>query len=160
VQKNSSNKLLISIIVFLILLIVGGGGALFWYITKPSNQTKQVQTLQSQDANSEDDDFAQIGPLYPLKPITVNLKTQDDKDVYLKATFSLELNNKLLANELDAKNPVIRDEIIRILSAKTPADIDSEFEKNKLCIEIKKSLNAILTDGQIKNVYIVSFVIQ
>jgi len=158
VQKNSSNKLLIGIIVFLILLIIGGGGALFWYVTKSPTQTKQLQTKQQE--NSEDETLAQIGPLYPLKPITVNLENPDGKDVYLKATFSLELSSKLLANELDAKNAVIRDEIIRILSAKTTAGIDSELEKDKLCMEIKKSLNAILTDGQIKNVYIVNLIIQ
>ena len=158
-QKNSSNKLLIGIIVFLILLIIGGGGTVFWYLTKTPSSSEAIQTSQQQ-AKSEDASLAEIGPLYPLTPITVNLKNKDEKDVYLKVTLSLELSSKLLANELDAKNAVIRDEIIRILSSKTPADIDSELEKDKLCNDIKTSLNTMLTDGQIKNVYIVNMVIQ
>jgi len=160
VEKNSSNKLLIGIIVFLILLIIGGAGAAFWYITKPTDKPEQTQTAKQTNTKSADETLAQIGPLYPLKPITVNLENPDGKDVYLKATFSLELSSKVLSNELDAKNAVIRDEIIRILSAKTTADIDSELEKDRLCMQIKNSLNAMLTDGQIRNVYIVSLIIQ
>jgi len=158
--KNDSNKILISIIIFLILLIIGGGGTAFWYIIKTPNKSEPIKTSQKQDANTEDESLSEIGPLYPLKPITVNFKNQDEKDVYLKVTLSLELSSKILSPELDAKNAVVRDKIIRILSSKTPADIDSEFEKDKICNEIKASLNAILTDGQIKNVYIVSCVIQ
>jgi len=74
VQKNNSNKILISIIIFLILLIIGGGGATFWYITKTSNKSEQMQT-------SKDESFSEIGPLYPLEPITVNLENPDEKDI-------------------------------------------------------------------------------
>lgn len=159
-QKDSSNKILISIIVFLILLLLGGGGAAFWYITKTPDTPVKVQTTQQKKVNSADETLTQIGPLYPLKPITVNLETQDEKDVYLKTTLSLELSSKELSNELDAKNDVIRDDIIRILSSKTLEEIDSEVEKDKLCTQIKESLNAMLTDGRIRNVYIVEFIIQ
>ena len=73
--------------------------------------------------------------------------------------MSLELSSKLLSNELDAQNSVIRDEIIGILSSKALINIDSEAEKNKLCNDIKTSLNSMLSDGKIKNVYIVHFMI-
>jgi len=159
-SQNSSNKILIGIIIFLILLLIGGGATAFWYITKAPNKSEQMQTNKQQNANSKDESLAEIGPLYPLEPITVNLRNPDEKDIYLKITLSLELSAKLLSNELNAKNAVIRDEIIRILSSKTLLDIDSEVEKDKLCVEIKKSLNSMLTDGKIKNVYIVNFIIQ
>jgi len=159
-SKNSSNKILISIIVFLILLLIAGGGAVFWYITKASNNSESVQTSKQKTVNSADESLAEVGPLYPLTPITVNLRNQGEKDVYLKITLSLELSSKELSNELDSKNAVIRDEIIRILSSKTLLDIDSEVEKDKLCNDIKTSLNGMLTDGQVRNVYIVDFIIQ
>lgn len=159
-SKNGSNKILISIIVFLILLILGGGATAFWYITKTPNKSNSIKISKKQIKNSEDESLSEIGPLYPLKPISVNIKNKDGKDIYLKVTLSLELNSKILSYELDARNTVIRNEIIRILSSKTLTGIDSEFEKDKICNEIKTSLNAILTDGQINNVYIVNFVIQ
>lgn len=154
------NKILISILVLVILLLIGGGGAAFWYMTKTPNISKQMQTKKQKNVNSADANLAEIGPLYPLEPITVNFTTPDKKDVTLKVTVSLELSSKLLSNELDAQNSVIRDEIIGILSSKALAGIDSKMEKDKLCNDIKTSLNSMLTDGQIKNVYIVNFIIQ
>lgn len=159
-SENSSNKILIGIIVFLIILLLGGGGVAFWYITKTPSNAEKVQTTQQQNTNSADDNLAEVGTLYPLKPITVNLKTDDETDVYLKITLSLELSSKELSKELDDKNAVIRDEMIRILSSKNLRDIDSELEKNKLCEQMKNSLNSMLVKGKIKNIYIVDFIIQ
>lgn len=158
--KNSYNKILIRIIVFLILLLIVGGGSAVWYVTRAPENPEPIQITKKKSKDSADENLAEVGPLYPLKPITVNLETVDKKDVYLKTTLSLELSSKELSNELEARNAVIRDEIIRILSSKTPVNIDSEFKKDKLCTEIKTSLNMMLTDGQIRNVYIINFIIQ
>jgi flagellar FliL protein len=156
-EKESSNKLLIGIIIFLILVVVGGTIGVVWYIAKP-DVVPQKKIEQAQ--NSADETLAQIGPLYPIAPITVNLRNPDGKDIYLKATFSLELNDKELSHELDAKNAVIRDEIIRILSSKTVNDVSFDMGKAKITQAIKDKINSMLSDGQIRNVYIVSFIIQ
>jgi len=160
-KKNGSNKFLISIIIFLIFLIIGGGATAFWYITKIPNKVNSASKISKKQAlNSENESLITIGPLYSLKPITVNLKNRDEQDVNLRITLTLELNCKILSHELNAQNTLVRNKIITILKSKTPVDFDSEFEKDKICNEIKTALNAILTDGQIKNVYIVSLVIQ
>ncbi len=160
--QNSSNKILIIIIVFLLLILIGGGSGVFWYMQKDDTnaKTNTTSTPQEKQVNPADETLAEVGPLYPLAPITVNLKTTDGKDVYLKATLSLELNSKLLKNELDAKNAVIRDEIILILSNYTQVDVFSDRGKREICEHIKEKLNSMLHDGQIRNVYIVSFIIQ
>ncbi len=155
--KNGSNKILITIVVILIITLLGGSAAAFWYLNKID--TAQTQ-LNRQEQNTTDETLAKIGPLYPLKPFTVNLRTASGKDVYLKATLTLELDDKLLSKELDAKNAVIRDNIIMILSKQTAEGITSDMGKSKICKKIKANLNSILTDGQIRNVYIVNFVIQ
>jgi flagellar basal body-associated protein FliL len=159
-RKNSSNKFLISIIIFFILLIIGGGTTAFWYITKTQNEANPANISKKQTQNNKNESLLKIGPLYPLKPISVNVKNSDQKDHYLKITLTLELSSKILSYELNTQNALIRDKIITILKSKTPIDFDSEFEKDKICNEIKAALNAILTDGQIKNAYIVSLVIQ
>jgi len=155
--KKSSNKILITIIVILIIILLGGSAAAFWYLNKID--TTQTQ-LNRQEQNSTNDTLAQIGPLYPLKPFTVNLKTASGKDVYLKATLTLELDDKLLSKELDAKDAVIRDDIIMILSNQTAEDIASDMGKARICKKIRTKLNSMLVDGEIQNVYIVNFVIQ
>ena len=154
-----SNKSLIIIIVILILLLISGAVGALWYIQK-QDTSKGEQGKVEKQVNPQDETLSEIGPLYPLTPITVNLKTADEKDTYLIATLSLELDDKLLSNELDDKNAVIRDEIILILSNKTLEDVSSELGKQKICEEIKKKLNSMLSDGEIRNVYIVKFIIQ
>ena len=160
--QNSSNKILLIIIVFLFLILIGGGVGVYWYMQKDTTDANVNVTPSPQEkkVNSADETLAEVGPLYPLAPITVNLKTSDEKDVYLKATLSLELDSKLLKNELDAKNAVIRDEIILILSNYTQVDVASDNGKAEICERIKEKLNSMLHDGQIRNVYIVSFIIQ
>jgi len=153
-----SNKLLISIIIFLILLVIGGAAGIIWYLTQDA--TPQTAQQVSKKVDPAHETLAQIGPLYPLEPFTVNLKNPEGKDIYLNITLSLELDDKLLANELDAKNAVIRDHIILILSSKTMAEIESDLGKRKMCQEIKTDLNTLLSDGQIRNVYIVNFIVQ
>lgn len=155
--QNGSNKILIIVIVFLLLILLGGGAGFFWYMQKDD---AKAATPQEKKINPADETLAEIGPLYPLAPITVNLKTNGNKDVYLKATLSLELDSKLLKNELDAKNAVIRDEIILILSNYTQVAVFSDIGKRAICKQIKEKLNSMLQDGQIRNVYIVNFVIQ
>ncbi len=152
-------KFLLIIIVILILTLAGGVIVTLWYMDH-QNEGKNEHIKIEKQVNSEDDSLSNIGPLYPLTPITVNLKTANAKDIYLTATLSLELDNKLLSNELDDKNAVIRDEIIFILSNKTPQDVSSELGKQIICDQIKNKLNSMLTDGKIKNVYIVKFIIQ
>ena len=156
--KNGSNKILITIVVILIITLLGGSAAAFWYLNKID--TTQTQ-LNKKEQNSTHETLAKIGPLYPLKPFTVNLRTASGKkDVYLKATLTLELDYKALSKELDAKNAIIRDNIMMILSNQTAQSITSDMGKSKICKKIKANLNSILTDGQIRNVYIVNFVIQ
>ena len=151
------NKMLISIIIILILILLSALGGLFWYLEKEKEPKTQVIT---KPLDPKDETLSDIGPLYPLKPFIVNLQTPDESDVYLKATLSLELDDKLLSHELDKKTAVVRNAIIEILSSYTQDVIMSQKGKDEVCIKIKNKLNSMLTDGQIRNVYIVSFIIQ
>jgi flagellar FliL protein len=160
-KQSSSNKGLISFIVILIVLIIAAATGAIWYLMqkeKPSSTVAQQQ--KSIKLNQTEKILSKIGPLYPLAPMRVNLKNQNGKDVYLKITLSLELNNKLLANELDAKNTEIRNKIILLLSSQSIESIASDIGKVKICNTIKNTLNTMLTDGKIRHVYIVNFVIE
>jgi len=101
----------------------------------------------------------EIGPIYPLDPFTVNLKSVGNTR-YLKCTINLELDSPDTQPEVDKIKPAIRDLIIRILSSKTVPEISTAKGKEKLKEEIKKNINAILPKGEIRNVYFTAFVIQ
>jgi flagellar FliL protein len=171
-KKSSSNMLMIIIIVVLVLIIIIGAVVAVLLMsgddeavdaTAPQAKEKTVSKPQGKIRSSApmDDDrkLSDIGVLYPLDTFTVNLKSDSGRR-YLKATISLELSGEELSVELDAKSPVLRDRIIRILSSKTLEEISSKKGKQKVSEQIMNTLNAMITDGDIKGIYFTEFVIQ
>jgi len=169
-EKKSSKLLLIVIIVVLILIIIVGAIITILLMgDEPQQQQVQsapqarekpaVRTLSSMEEEEDNRRLSEIGILYPLDTFTVNLKSDAGRR-YLKVTMSLELDGKHIAVELDNKIPVIRDRVIRILTSKTLEEISSRKGKQKVSLQIMDTLNAIVTDGQIKGIYFTEFVIQ
>ena len=77
---------------------------------------------------------------------------------YVKCTIELEQNSELLKTELDKKVAIIRDVIIRTLTAKTFEEISTSKEttkKNRLVGKINGGVQQITC----KNVYFTDFVV-
>jgi flagellar FliL protein len=169
-QKKSSNMLMIIIIVVLVLIIVVGAVITVLLMGEDEPQA-QVQAAAPKEkvakttrttTNMDDEEtrkFSEIGILYPLDTFTVNLKSDAGRR-FLKVTMSLELEGQELSLELDAKGPVIRDRVIRILTSKTLEEISSKKGKQKVSDQIMDTLNAMISDGHIQGIYFTEFVIQ
>ena len=170
-KEKKSNLLMIIIIVVLILIILIGAtvGILLMGDDEEANTSvapqakeKSVSKSRRSSSSSDYDDSRQlsdIGILYPLDTFTVNLKSDAGRR-YLKVTMSLELEGEELSLELDAKSPVIRDRVIRILTSKTLEEISSKKGKQKVSTQIMDTLNAMISDGTIRGIYFTEFVIQ
>ena len=172
-EKKSSNMLMIIIIVVLILIILIGAVVAILLMgddeetqTSSAPQAKERSVSKSKSRSSSsavvmDDSrqLSEIGILYPLDTFTVNLKSDAGRR-YLKVTMSLELEGDELSLELDAKTAVLRDRVIRILSSKTLEEISSKKGKAKVSSQVMDTLNAMISDGQIKGIYFTEFVIQ
>jgi len=174
-EKKSSNLLMIIIIVVLILVILIGGAVTALVLmddgeddlsSTPVEKVKEKRNTSTQTrrassnpelANSRQ--LSEIGILYPLDTFTVNLKSDAGRR-YLKVTMSLELEGEELSLELDAKSPVLRDRIIRILTSKTLEEISSKKGKQKVSSQIMDTLNSMIADGEIRGIYFTEFVIQ
>lgn len=171
VEKKSSNTLMIIIIVVLFLIVLIGAVVGFLLMSGDDEQQAQYapqanerpapkQSRSNTNTNYEDSrQLSDIGILYPLDTFTVNLKSDAGRR-YLKVTMSLELDADELSIELDNKSPVIRDRVIRILTSKTLEEISSKKGKQKVSMQIMDTLNAMISDGQIKGLYFTEFVIQ
>ena len=170
-QEKKSNMLMIIIIVVLVLIILVGAVATVLLmgddeemaeIKEPQTKEKKARTSKRKTASSSMDDsrqLSEIGILYPLDTFTVNLKSDAGRR-YLKVTMSLELDGEELSLELDAKTPVLRDRIIRILSSKTLEEISSKKGKGKISTQVMDILNSMIADGEIRGIYFTEFVIQ
>ncbi len=170
-KEKKSNMLMIIIIVVLILIILIGAvvGILLMdgdeeeAVQNSAPQAKEKSVSKSKRSSSagvsDSRQLSEIGILYPLDTFTVNLKSDAGRR-YLKCTMSLELEGEELSLELDAKSPVLRDRIIRILTSKTLEEINSKKGKSKVSSQIMDTLNAMIADGEIKGIYFTEFVIQ
>lgn len=169
-EKKSSNMLLIIIIVVLVLLILLGivgfllmSGDDEEMQEAPVEKVKERKSSKKRSSSSSSMEssraLSDIGILYPLDTFTVNLKSDAGRR-YLKVSMSLELEGEELSLELDAKTPVLRDRIIRILSSKTLEEISSKKGKGKVSSQIIDTLNSMIADGEIKGIYFTEFVIQ
>jgi len=163
-SEGGGNKLiLIIIVVLLLLLLVIGGVVAYFLLSGDDNPDAAEQDMKKVEKKVEtpkkDTAALEIGPIYPLDPFTVNLKSSGATR-YLKCTINLEIDSPDTQPELDKMKPMIRDLIIRILSSKTVPEISTAKGKEKLKAEIKKNINANLATGEIRNVYFTAFVIQ
>lgn len=168
-EKKPKNMLMIIIIVVLIFIIAIGGLVAVLLMgddEEPMRKSPQVQEKskskkRASSSNSFDDSrqLSDIGMLYPMDTFTINLKSDAGRR-FLKVALSLELEGEELSLELDAKTPVLRDRIIRILTSKTLEEISSKKGKAKVSNQIIDTLNAMIADGDIRAIYFTEFVIQ
>lgn len=171
VQKKSSSLVLIIIVAILVITLIIGGiivaslvssdeEDVSMYNDEPSSQSSKrggrpdVRAKASKRIEGLD-----VGPMYPLDGFTINLLSDSGRR-YLKATINLELMDEETAAELETKDPVIRDIVIRVLTSKTLEEIATAKGKEKLKDQLVNQINLRLRDGEIKNVYFVEFVIQ
>ena len=171
VEKKSNMLMIIIIVVLVLILVIGAVVAVFLFSgdeeeavanNAPQAQERSAPQAQKRSSSSSYENSRQlndIGILYPLDTFTVNLKSDAGRR-YLKVTMSLELEGEELSLELDAKAPVLRDRIIRILTSKTLEEISSKKGKQKVSTQIMDTLNAMISDGLIKGIYFTEFVIQ
>lgn len=161
-KKSGGNMVLIIIIALLILLLVGGGLAAFLLLGSdepaPTPTAAQSSTTTSQ-SSARSTNMLSIGPVYPMDQFIVNLLSESGGR-YLKVTLDIELDNDKLAAEMDMKRSLVRDIIIRTLSAKTYEEISTLKGKDRLKDEIVSKLNEVLADGRVRNIFFTDFVVQ
>ncbi len=166
-EKGKSNILLIVVAGILFLTLLGGGIAGYLLLNSDSeviddaNKAKQTMNAKSKNTTTSKrgTNYAEIGVMYPLEQFVVNLYSESGSR-YLKTVINFELADEELAAELDAKSPLIRDIIIKALSAKTYEEISTIKGKENLKDEIVLSINEVVSDGKVNNLFFTDFVIQ
>jgi flagellar FliL protein len=166
-KKGKSNTLLVVVASILFLILIGGGVAGYMLLNQDdeviedANKAVQTQAVEkkAKTTSSRGTNYAEIGQMYPMDPFVVNLYSEGGGR-YLKTSLNFELAGEELAVELDGKKPLIRDIIIKSLSAKTYEEISTIKGKENLKDEIVASVNEVISDGQVNNLFFTDFVIQ
>lgn len=97
-----------------------------------------------------------------IKPITYEageILTNLSDEGYIKLSMVYLLDNEKVLNEITKKDYQIRDDIFCILRAKKLNEVKDSKGMEGLRAEIKESINKILTQGQILDVYFTSIIV-
>lgn len=149
-KKGSPFKL---IIIVVLLLALGGGGFFAWQkFLKPPADANEASVKKKTKEVKE-------ASILKMDSFVVNLAKNAGRR-YLKMTMELELDDKMLENEIKQKNPQIRDSILILLSGKSFEDINTIGGKYKLKDELITRINTILLGGRVRQIYFTEFVIQ
>jgi flagellar FliL protein len=155
-KKKRSPKLFIIIGVVVVLLAGGAGAAYFLFMGKGGHgEGKKATTEESKGEKGE----GAMAANKNLDAFIVNL-TDAQGTRYLKAVMQLELDSAELSAELDEKMPMIRDDVISLLSSKSFEDISTEPGKRELKKAILERVNRNLDGGQVTRVFFTEFVVQ
>jgi flagellar FliL protein len=127
--------------------------------TKPSVQEIVKQEMKKVEEGEEEGvvEIETEGILLPLNPFTANLAQGDGPRRYVRMNLVLKFNKEAKEEEFNSRKPQIRDSIISILNTKRPEDLLKVEGKSILKEEIKSSINSFLIDGNIMDMYYVSF---
>ena len=162
VSKGNTKLFIITGAVALVLIIgIGVGAYYFGAKTAPSTPTDTVTAEVKTETGDRviGKQVDAIGPLVPINEFLINLLDKDNSR-YLKATMTLEVDNKEVAEEIHTRMPQIRDAILLLTSNKTFAELHDLQGKMQLRAELIGHLNTLLAKGQVKHLYITNFVIQ
>lgn len=144
-KKKKKNKLII--IVLVIVLLVGLGCSYFYMKAKGVELPFAKEKIQTES-------------VLPLNQFVVNLKTGSSRNSYLKATVVLAYMQSDHEVILTENKDRIRDKIIEILRTKSKEELQEDDGAIRLKVQIKESLNELLGETIITNIYYNDFMIQ
>lgn len=114
--------------------------------------------LDSPDTETAAGENQEIGPTYDLGDFVVNLSGTRGYQI-IQADIVVEVSTESTKEDLESRNPQVRDAIIRILRNQTTEDLqDPEIEQLKN--EIQRRLNQVITEGEVTDVWFTRMVVQ
>lgn len=142
--KGGKKKLMIIVGVVVLLLAVLGGGAAFYFKSKAAAAAAAEEEGGGSAAAHKEKkpkaaarDPKHPPTFVPLDPFTVNLADRD-AERYAQIGVSLELEDPKQADAIKAYMPVIRNNILMVLSHKSSAELLERDGKTKLAREIQR----------------------
>lgn len=164
-QGSQKNSLLTLVLIINTLVVAGAAYMQFMAFQNQSNQptvaeiAKAVNEMQDEEAKALEVGEAQEkdGILFPLDPFVANLAQGDGPQRYLRLNAVLKLSKESSEEEFKSRKPQIRDTFISILNSKRPEDLLKKEGKVYLKEELKASINTILIDGKLLDIFYVGF---
>lgn len=131
-------------VVFLIVVLAAATSfGVLWYMTRDTGPEE-----------AED----RMGPTYQLGEYTVNLSGTGGFQ-YLQTNIVVEVSDSEVIEEIDRRSPQIDDAIISTLRSQSIDEIQ-EPGANEIKQHLANSINEVIGNGEVRNVWFTQFVVQ
>lgn len=141
------NKMLTIILIILVTVTLIGGIvlALLWQFNKGENTEEKEPTIDEVVEASVD-----------IPEITTNLANRQ----FIRISLKIETDSKEAAEELAKREFQVNDIIIQELSEISGEDLEGKAGKQSFQETIKALINPLMQEGEVKQVYFVTYIIQ
>jgi flagellar FliL protein len=146
---NGVSYIFIAVIIVLSVLLATGSS---YFMLSRLGGFNQTQPTDNSNGQGEE-----LGPTSEIGEFTVNLSNSRQ---FIRVNIVFEVSNEAVIEEINRRQPQIRDTIISILRARKAEDISSEGGTPKLRTDIMNKVNNQLIEGKVSNVFFTEFVIQ
>ena len=92
------------------------------------------------------------GITFPLGEFTTNLADEGGRRIF-QVEITIELSESDVKDELEAREPQIKDRIYTIIRSKSSEDLKKEDGMQDLRQQIKDAINDHIREGEVVNVY-------
>ena len=157
VGKKTKGSPIFLIVVLVIVLLSTGGGAWLAYIHYPK-LAAVAAALSSKEADGEEAPL-EYGQFMELTGTIVNPAGTNGKR-YLMVNLGLESQDAATLEEVTARDVVVRDTILKILSQRTVDQLSNMEERNALKEELRSAINGIVEKGEVNRLYFTQYVLQ
>jgi flagellar protein FliL len=140
-MKNGVKLLIISMLIVIIIL----AAALYLFCQKTVEGTENESSIDEIIANSVE-----------IPELTTNLAS----DHFIRIAFTIQTDSKKTKQQLEKRNFQVNNTIIKQLSGMQAEEIKGTEGKIQLEETLKSSLNSLLEEGEVEQVYITTAIIQ
>jgi flagellar FliL protein len=157
---------LVLLVIVLVVLLIGSGTTLALYMTGVLGGPTTAPTVAAAAGEAvEAVPAPPTPPIYvPLEPPLVVNFERNGRMGYLQATIQLLARDKTVDEGVKAHMPVIRNNLLMLMSSKTFADVASREGKELLRQEALAEVNKVLEQqsvvGRAEDLYFTGFVMQ
>jgi len=141
------NKMLTIILIVLVTLTLLGvvAAVLIWQFSKDVDETEKEPTIDEIVLST-----------VAIPEITTNLSSKQ----FIRLSLTIQTDNEKAAEELTKREFQVKNIVIQELSELTSLDFEGKIGKQNFEESLKALINPLMQNGEIKQVYIVSYIIQ
>jgi flagellar FliL protein len=133
----------------------------------PRQESRQEPRRESNFSDSSSSsgfgarDFVRDFAIFPLGDVVVNTADSPEPRFFVTSiSFEYRQSDKRLPDELKRKTPMFRDSIIQYFSRLTVDELRNIDNRERFREDIMRSINNMLLEGRVTNIFFEQFVIQ